>query len=388
MSGRVGHFRTYYLPLTETFIYQYLTNHNRYEPFVCSLLRKNEGKFPFKDKHILENEIWSKPSLLLDAASHAFKLGYPYYERVLEQEDPDVVHAHFGPMGWHLQQVVDDRPLVTTFYGYDTSQLVAPETTLKERLKRIYTGNYREKYQTLFKKGDRFLVEGPAMKNKLVDLGCPPSKIGIQRIAIDVSRIDPTYPEPDPSWRVLMVGRFVDKKGMPDGIRAFARAFGDIPSAELRIVGGSARDVKREDLEEVARSEEIGDNVTFTGYLDYDDYVNEIQSCDILLAPSRTGKSGDSEGGAPTVLLEAQAAGKPVVSTTHADIPFVVEDGSSGHLSPERDVAGLVENLEFFRECPGELAAFGKRGRQKMLEHHDISVLSEELEAVYDSLLL
>ncbi|WP_435333081.1 glycosyltransferase [Haloarchaeobius sp. TZWWS8] len=387
MDGRVGHFRTYYLPLTETFIYQYLTNHERYDPFVCAFLEQNLEKFPFESRHVLQEEIRTNPSLAVDAFGHVAKLGYPYFERVLDREDPDVVHAHFGPMGWHLQHVVEDRPLVTTFYGYDTSELVSPDTTLKERAKRLYTGDYRKKYRTLFAEGDRFLVEGPAMKEKLVNLGCPPRKIGIQRIAIDVDRIKPSYPDSDPDWRVLMVGRFVDKKGMPDGIRAFARAFGDEPDAELRIVGGDAREVKQEDLEAIAGAEGVREKVTFTGYLDYDEYVKEIHSCDLLLAPSRTGKSGDSEGGAPTVLLEAQAAGKPVVATTHADIPYVVEDGVSGKLAPERDVDGLVRKLNEFRSDPGVLAEFGERGRTNMERRHDISVLAPQLESTYDTLL-
>lgn len=389
MSGSdtptVGHFRTRYLSRTETFIYQYLTNHSRYDPFVCSLREKNVHEFPFQPRETLSSEpVWRPKRWWYDAV-HRTYLDAPFYREVLARRDPDIVHAHFGPTGAALSRYrTPDRPLVTTFYGYDASEIVSRGGSLARRAKRQY---YRQLYRRLFDAGDLFLVEGPAMQQKLLTLSCPERKVAIQRIAIDTDRIDPTYPDSDGPLSVVMAGRFVEKKGMPDGIRAFAAAF-DGTDAELRIVGGEATKGHSEaELRAIAAQEGIGEQVTFTGFLDYGAYLDQIHSCDLLLAPSKLGAQGDSEGGAPTVLLEAQAAGKPVVATTHADIPYVVADGETALLTRPGDVTGLADALSRFRDDPALLESFGRNGRTRMQRNHDIDRLAPALEVKYDRLL-
>ncbi len=62
--------------------------------------------------------------------------------------------------------------------------------------------------------------------------------------------------------------------------------------------------------------------------------------------PVATLKDMDCEGGAPVVLLDAQATGMPVISTTHCDIPDEVVHGETGLLSPEKDVGALAELIK------------------------------------------
>lgn len=376
MSDTVGHFVTNYLPLTETFIYQYLTNHERYEPFLCSTFSENLDLFEFEPREVfMELPRWSPRFWVYGSLA---KLGIrdiseTYYPDVLSQREPDIVHAHFGPAGVDLvSHRTPDRKLVTSFYGYDASRIVNTQRTIEDE------------YEQLFDQGDLFLVEGPSMQEKLENLGCPSSKIAIQRIAIDTSRITPQYPTPEGTTRVLMVGRFVEKKGMPDGIEAFASAFSN-KNAELRIVGGDA-EYSQEHLEQVARDAGVLDQVTFTGYLEYEEYLEEVHNCSLLLAPSKRASSGDSEGGAPTVLLEAQASGKPVVSTTHADIPYVVEDGETGLLATPGSVSELANLLHQCASDSELMERFGRSGVERMRERHDIGVLSQKLENRYDEL--
>ena len=105
------------------------------------------------------------------------------------------------------------------------------------------------------------------------------------------------------------------------------------------------------------------------------------------MQPSVTAQNGDSEGGAPTTLLEAQACGVPVVSSLHADIPEVVLDGTSGFLVPERDSDSIAERLESLITHQEICATMGKEGRKHIELNYNISKEIVKLETVYDNLL-
>src|SRR5439155_22278141 len=123
---------------------------------------------------------------------------------------------------------------------------------------------------------------------------------------------------------VLVVGRLVDKKGLEDAVTAFFRARRSVPDARMTIVGAGPDG--RQARVQVARLG-LSDAVSFVGTRPHADVLALMAGTRVLLHPSRTAKDGDSEGGAPTILLEAQAIGMPIVTTRHADIPNVVPEG-------------------------------------------------------------
>lgn len=127
--------------------------------------------------------------------------------------------------------------------------------------------------------------------------------------------------------------------------------------------------------------------MTLLGYQPHSVFAREASNAHILLQPSVTARNGDSEGGAPTVLLEAQSSGLPVVSTYHADIPEVVLDGKSGFLVPERDSHALAEKLEYLIKHPEIWPEMGRRGREFVEENYDINKLNQQLVEIYQNLI-
>jgi colanic acid/amylovoran/stewartan biosynthesis glycosyltransferase WcaL/AmsK/CpsK len=107
----------------------------------------------------------------------------------------------------------------------------------------------------------------------------------------------------------------------------------------------------------------------------------------LFLSPSRTARNGDSEGGAPVSLLEAQATGMPVLSTHHADIPEVVVNGKTGLLSPEYDLKTLTCNLTQLILTPSRWESMGTAGRAHIEEHHNLRTQAAKLENLYDRVL-
>ena len=86
-------------------------------------------------------------------------------------------------------------------------------------------------------------------------------------------------------------------------------------------------------------------SVEFTGMKPHADVIRHLATAAAFIHPSVTAGDGDSEGGAPTILLEAQAIGTPIVTTRHADIPHVVPAGPGVWLCAEHDVAALGDAL-------------------------------------------
>ena len=79
---------------------------------------------------------------------------------------PDIVHSHFGNVGWLDSFAVrlTKTKHIVTFYGADVGMMPAKDISWKDR------------YKSLFKSADLFLCEGPHMAECVVKLGCPPDK--------------------------------------------------------------------------------------------------------------------------------------------------------------------------------------------------------------------
>ena len=373
---RVAHLINVYLDLSDTFIYQYLSNLRCFDPVVVVERTENLDRFPLDAPiHTLDG-IWRRGSWSW------FRGRFDCYfcrrdplealaARILAKEASQLIHAHFGPQGyWALglkQQF--QVPLITTFYGMDMSELPREQ-------------RWRDAYQTLFSEGDAFLVEGPHMRESLIQLGCPPEKAHIQHIGIDVKQIEfipRTAPEDGPI-RLLLCGRFTEKKGIEYAIRAAAILKRQRMDFELRIIGDGEL---RPQIEQLIDDLDVSAHVRLLGYRSHTEFVRELREAHVFVAPSVTAANGDSEGGAPTVLLEAQAAGIPVVASRHADIPEVIRDGKSGFLVPERDVAALAEQLLQVLQQPDEWIEIGLAGRRHMEENHSIYLETRKLEEIY-----
>jgi glycosyltransferase involved in cell wall biosynthesis len=111
-----------------------------------------------------------------------------------------------------------------------------------------------------------------------------------------------------------------------------------------------------------------------------------LQRATIFCAPSRTAKSGDSEG-LGIVFLEAQAMGVPVVSSFHGGIPEAVIHGETGLLAPEGDYHTLAEHLQLLLRREDLRALYGARGIQWIREAFDIEMLTNGLEDIYEEIL-
>lgn len=365
-DATVGFLRHEFLPPSETFIYTSLRALDRYAVTVFTLRREQPEKFPYDDV-----EVAPLAERFLYRATTWSPTFFRWARRVR------LLHAHFGFAGAHALAAARRHrlPLVTSFYGYDVTMRRS-----RRRFEPLFW-HYWALAGQLFARGDRFLVLSELMARELAAQGCPPEKIRIVRLGVDLSRFGGAARAPRRGRvKVLMVGREVEKKGFDDGLRACAAARDAGLDLEVVVLGTGGP--RRAALQALAA--ELGLDVAWP---DPSTRVPAAMAeADLLLVPSRTADNGDQEG-TPTVICEGGAAGLPVVSTRHAGIPEQIVDGVTGLLAAERDVAALAAHLVTLGRDPDLRHAMGAAGRDKMQREYSIEAHRRDLQAVYDELL-
>ena len=158
-------------------------------------------------------------------------------------------------------------------------------------------------------------------------------------------------------------------------LRAFAAVQQQVPSASLVVAGYGSQ---RKKLEELAQSLKLT-NVRFTGRVSPAEMANLLDDADILL------NSPDIDN-MPLSLIEAQAAGLPVVSTSTGGIPYIVKDGETGLLVPPGDDQAMARAaLRLLRE-PGLAARLTSAARASCLEQFSWTAVEEAWLRVYREL--
>ncbi len=158
---------------------------------------------------------------------------------------------------------------------------------------------------------------------------------------------------------VGVVGRISAWKGQEVFLRAFARAAQQQPRLKGVIAGDvvPGEDWRRDDLRALARDLGVADEVLWPGY--HDNAAELMAALDILVLPSiRPEPFG-------MVVIEAMAAGKPVIATAHGGPLESVVDGETGLLVPPNDPAGMAAALVTLAGNRALRREMGARGRAR-----------------------
>lgn len=370
-----------FFALSETFIHFYISNIKNFKP-VCFAWRKqiNPALFPFpkEDYYSIKEQLPFIAWYLRGGVKRIFNkfVDRKFFLNTFIERKIKLIHSHFGPVGWWALDLKRSLgiPMITSFYGYDLGDKI-------EDLR-----NWKTRRNELFLYGDMFLVEGNFMRDRLNAIGCPSEKIQVQRIAIPIKQIHfktREYPR-NGNVKLLFAGRFVEKKGVQDTLKAFHALISNGRDVDLILIGDGPL---MSWIKKYIRENGLELKVHLMGNLPYHQYMEEMNRADLFIHPSCTALNGDTEGGAPTTILEAQACGLPVVSTTHADIPNVVLPGTSAILVREKNIEELTEAIDNLINHPEKWAEMGIRGREFVESQHDIEIEANGLESKYEQVL-
>jgi glycosyltransferase involved in cell wall biosynthesis len=217
-------------------------------------------------------------------------------------------------------------------------------------------------------------------REKFIDMGLIDAhKIKIIRgSGVDTNIFKPEENNSSDRVIVAFIGRLLWDKGIGEFVEAAKRISTECSEVSFHIFGAQYENNPMSVPDEVINEWES--NNIFTVHGQKDQIEGHLKEIDIVCLPSY-------REGLPKALLEAAAAGLPIVTTDTPGCREVVDDGVNGFLVPPRDTARLTEKLKELIQNPQLRAEFGKEGRKKAQREFTIDKVVDETMNVYRSLL-
>lgn len=377
-EGRVVHLVNEYLSYSQTWIHPQLSVAG-FESHVVArrLLPGARERFPAERLVSLSRRFPARYAANLLRDPRDLRRVCTLAAEIIREVDPVIVHGHFGHYAWRFMEAArcSGKPYVVSFYGRDMSMMPREE-------------RWRRRYAELFDAAAAVVCLGDYMAGEMVKLGCPPQKVRMIPIGADLSLC--RYRErallPGEPLRILAAARFIEKKGLPDAIRAVGLAAREVP-LEFVVVGAAADDPEgrreKRRIQEAAAEAGLGGRMRFLGSLPMPRLLEQAARCQVFLHPSKHASDGDHEGGYPVICIELGASGMASVATRHADMAMVVKDGETGLLAEEGDVAGLARHLMRFAREPGLAATMGRAAHELAIRDFDVRQYQRRLGALY-----
>jgi len=277
----------------------------------------------------------------------------------------ELVHVHFGYVTGDVVSFVERArlPLVLSLHGDDATALPLRQP-----------GHYDAVRDAV----DAVIVPSQFLATAARSLGFAPERVHVIPVGVDTTFFTPT---PLPSHPVVtFVGRLVEKKGVDVLLQAWPEVVGKVPGARLDVLGagpladvlltGDEPSVRHVPPQPNRRGEQVRDL---------------IRGSRVVVSPSRTAASGDAES-LLLVNLEAQASGRPVVTTRHGGIPEFVAPDESALVVPENDAAALADALVELLTQDRLAERLGAAGA-RVAARFDVRRCVEQVDGLYDALL-
>jgi glycosyltransferase involved in cell wall biosynthesis len=164
-------------------------------------------------------------------------------------------------------------------------------------------------------------------------------------------------------------------KGIQYMLEAMPRILEAVPDARYLVVGDGEH---RATLHELARTQEVAEQVIFTGARK--DVPAMLAASDIFVLPTLT-------EALPTVLAEAMGTRKPIIASAVGGVPEMVETERNGLLVPPAEPARLAEACIRLLRNPAEAQLMGQTGQAIARERFEITVQAQHLGTLYQALL-
>lgn len=281
-------------------------------------------------KHVIKQ--WPPPRPV-GYVGHEGEYYHPYdLVDLLGQWKPDLVHVYYGHKAVKYRRMLQASgvPWLVSFHGVDVVKFMDdPE--------------YVKGLSEVFEQARLVLARSESLLQRLRELGCPEQKLRLNRTPVPLHEIEFVQREcpADGKWRLLQACRLIPKKGLFTVLKALPEVIKVLPNLKYVLCGSGPDEQRFRD--EVVRAG-LEDHVEVLGWMSQAQLKEEFAKAHLFLHPSELTETEDQEG-VPNAMLEAMAAGLPVVATQHGGIPEAVTSGRDGILVAEKDFVALAEAI-------------------------------------------
>lgn len=295
--------------------------------------------------------------------------------RAVRRFRPDLVHQHFAT--WSVGGAVAARdlgvPFVATLHGYDVFRR-------GERVRDVWSWITARNVRTTERAAVRLLAVSEWLAGEAVRLGFPADKVSVHYQGVDTDFFTPaTEPRDDGAPRVLYVGALERRKGVMDAVRASVELARTQPHV-LEIVGAGSQEP------EVQAAQREHRHLVLRGPLDRAGVRDAMRRASVFVMPTQ--REGSWREAAGLVTLEAQACGTPVVVYASGGAPEMLQDGVTGTLLAERDVAGMARAVaDLLTMSPQERSRTRRAARDFVVSSRSVRASAAELEQMYRTLV-
>lgn len=308
-----------------------------------------------------------------------------WFERVTRFDEPVALFPIYGfrrPHTWRQFlafarwcretriQVLHTCELYSNVFALPAGALVSVPVRIGSRRGFVEPPGLQRLQRVAYAAAHRILANSQAAADRLRLEGVPGHKVRVIPNGVDTSAFPPREYSARPR-RIAVVACLREEKRIDVLIAAAPRILSRYPDAELRIAGEG---LCRPALEAQVDALGIRQRVTFLGHRD--DVADVLAGADVFVLPSR------SEA-LPNSVMEAMAAGLPVVASAVGGIPELVRDGRTGRLVPPGDAGALADALLDLLDHPDRLAEFGRAGREAMERTFAFARMVGQIETLY-----
>jgi len=311
-------------------------------------------------------------------------LNYVRFVRTIRRISPAIVHLNPSLARKAVWRDAAYVYLARTF-GHDVKILTHVRGwagALGCRLRERSLFNYAAKY--LFMSSDHVIVLASRFREQLLSaFPISPDRISVVPTVADVPLLCDLVPDRQMEQncvRVLFLSRLVREKGIYELAKSIDAVVRQNVDTRVRFTfAGDGKD--RRGLEREIDRNEVREYTEFVGYVRGDDKERLLSTCDIFVFPSY------HDEGCPNAVLEAMAAGLPIVSTPVGALRDIVVDGANGLIIKERSTDDIVRALNMLIRSPQMRRRMAANNREKALAEFDPRVIFARLESCYDGLL-
>lgn len=198
-------------------------------------------------------------------------------------------------------------------------------------------------------------------------------KLHVVHCGIEPAKFPTPAPPPTGGPHLVAIGRLAEQKGFSLLIEAVAKAAVRHPNLRLTLIGDGPM---RPEIEALIAANNLSDTIILAGWQDEAGVRAGLAATQALILPSFA-------EGLPMVVMEAMAAGRPVIATAIAGVPELVVPGETGWIVPAGDAAALCDAIDALAETPpARLMAMGAAARARVLARHDSDIEAAKLAAL------